>query len=243
MRKTCRVDNEKRRVVRAAFVSGDGALVVATLADADFDRCAQQVGDALLSAIEHNADGARQLAQRCVVVLRARCWDGDDELAAQLDAGLDLRAESPALAALRVDLDDVADILDSSNGDGGWINIATGDTWSRDMLDSYDEFDNDRPGFDDSDLWLAVPATSSRFAYRDMEHFIDGIVDIHLADRLAEAIHGQGAFRRFRSVVQTSPDTEDDWHGFSNERRRGRSRSWLARVGYRPEQRFYRPDC
>jgi len=228
--------------MRAALVSGDGALIVATLANVDFGRCAQQVGDALLSAVEQHADGSRQLAQRCAQVLRERCWDGDDALAAQLEAGLDLRAESPALAALRVDLDDVADILDSSNGDGGWINLATGDTWSRDMLDSYDQSDNDRPDFDDSGLWLAVPATGSRSAYRDMEHFTDGIVDIHLADRLTGAIHGQGAFRRFRSVVQTSPDLEDDWHGFSNERRRGRSRSWLASVGYRPEQRVYRPD-
>jgi len=242
------VDNEQRRVVRAAFVSGDGALVVATLADADFDRCAQQVGDALLSAVEHNADGARQLAQRCVVVLRARCWDGDDELAAQLEAALDPSLATPDRAALRVDLDDVADILDSSNGEGGWINLATGETWPADTSDSYneadnDEFDNDRPDFDDPDFWLTVPALGGRSAYRDMAQFTVGVTDLQLAGQLAVAIDGCGAFRRFRNVVQTSERVEDAWYQFSNERRRGRARSWLARAGYRPEQRVYRPPA
>ncbi len=46
--------------------------------------------------------------------------------------------------------------------------------------------------------------------------------------------------RRFKNVIRSSPDLEDDWYQFSNERRRGRARSWLAGAGYHPEQRVYR---
>ncbi|MEA2501288.1 MAG: hypothetical protein QOD01_1399, partial [Actinomycetota bacterium] len=54
------------------------------------------------------------------------------------------------------------------------------------------------------------------------------------ADRLWIAIQGRGAFRRFKDVLNRWPDEVDRWYAFSEDRQRGRARSWLATMGYRP---------
>lgn len=57
------------------------------------------------------------------------------------------------------------------------------------------------PDDEDPDRWLAVWCEGSRDAYQDMEDFIDALDDDNLAERLAIAISGRGAFRRFRDVL------------------------------------------
>jgi hypothetical protein len=76
-------------------------------------------------------DGAAELARELVVGLRQRGWDGDDELADQLEARL---GSGPAgmLGGLPVDLEALAGILE---GDplsvGGRIDVRTGEVWSQ----------------------------------------------------------------------------------------------------------------
>ena len=60
-----------------------------------------------------------------------------------------------------------------------------------------------------------------------MELFIASVEDAGRAERLAIAIKGRGAFRRFNSIEL------EQWHALSEERQRGRARSWLAASGYR----------
>ena len=55
-----------------------------------------------------------------------------------------------------------------------------------------------------------------------------------VAEPLAVAITGRGAFRRFKDTLSRWPDPMTRWHGFSAERQRGRARQWLADYGYRP---------
>lgn len=54
------------------------------------------------------------------------------------------------------------------------------------------------------------------------------------ADRLAQAIHGRGAFRRFKDALADSDDLLARWYGLSDDRHRGRARAWLADEGYTP---------
>ena len=68
--------------------------------------------------------------------------------------------------------------------------------------------------------------------YRDMELFIASVEDPGRAERLAVAIKGRGAFRRFKDVA-CWPGELERWHALSEERQRGRARSWLAAAGYR----------
>ena len=63
---------------------------------------------------------------------------------------------------------------------------------------------------------------------------IEDLEDAAFADRLAHAISGRGAFRRFLDRLSGRPELMTRWHLFSNDRLRGRARAWLAAEGYTP---------
>jgi Uncharacterised protein family (UPF0158) len=67
--------------------------------------------------------------------------------------------------------------------------------------------------------------------------FAATVADPALADRLEHALHGRGAFRRFRAALDTEPAELTRFHQYADERRRGRARRWLAEHGLRPVQR------
>jgi len=79
-----------------------------------------------------------------------------------------------------------------------------------------------------------VECLGSRDGYRDMEDFIETIPQAERRDMLEVAIAGRGAFRRFKDVLDRWPDEIERWLVFSDERRMGRAREWLAAHGYRP---------
>ena len=68
--------------------------------------------------------------------------------------------------------------------------------------------------------------------YRDMDLFLASVED-PVPDRLAIAIEGRGAFRRFKGVLARWPGEVERWYALSEERQRGRARSWLTEAGYR----------
>jgi hypothetical protein len=74
-----------------------------------------------------------------------------------------------------------------------------------------------------------------------MEWFIATLEDANRAERLGIAIEGRGAFRRFKDVLSRWPGEMDRWLAFSDERKRGRAREWLAAAGYRVAPRRQRP--
>jgi len=84
---------------------------------------------------------------------------------------------------------------------------------------------------DDPERWLAVHGEGSREGYRDMELFVASVEDAGRVERLAVAIKGRGAFRRFKDELACWPGELERWHAFSEQR--GRARSWLAAAGYR----------
>jgi hypothetical protein len=128
---------EQRSALRAAVYRGDGPAVVELLrgvgADAD---SLQLAGDGVVAAVMQRVDGAAELAREFVVALRQRGWDGDDELADQLEAQL---GSGPAamLRALPVDLEELAGILEGDPVSvGGRIDIRTGEVWTPLMIAS-----------------------------------------------------------------------------------------------------------
>src|ERR1700741_3646851 len=121
---------EQRSAVRAAVYRGDGRAVVDLLGGVGADdESLQLAGDGLIAAVMQRVEGAAELARKLVVGLRQRGWDGDDELADELEAQLGSRAAA-MLRALPVDLEELAGILE---GDplsvGGRIDITTGEVW------------------------------------------------------------------------------------------------------------------
>jgi hypothetical protein len=86
--------------------------------------------------------------------------------------------------------------------------------------------------FDAPGRWVEIEPNGSSAGYRDMQEFVAGIHHPDLAERLERAIHGRGAFRKFRDALHRHPDLERRWLTFSDDRRRGRARAWLSDAGY-----------
>lgn len=213
--------------LRASVARAAGADVVAVLPVVSLIEVAQLAGDGLLVALAQGADGATRWAEACIEVLDERGWEGDDDLARQLRGAL--TGGSSELRALPVDLEELSWILegDGMSGDGR-IDLRTGEVWPDSALEDLDEADDDE---DDAERWLYVGCEGSHEGYRDMEDFIATVADPDRADRLAIAVCGRGAFRRFKDVLERWPDEQARYFVFSEERRRGRSRSWLVSAG------------
>lgn len=222
--------------LRSLLGRGDGGGLVSALNVAPWpDDSLQLIGDGLMAAVRGGANGSAELARVCVNALWERRWDGDQELAAALEAALG-SGPTPMLRPLPVDLEELAMILegDPVHG-GGRVDLTTGDVWpqpaveyAREVGEIGDEED------DDPDRWLWVDSEGSRPGYRDMEWFIADLDDADFADRLARAIAGRGAFRRFKDRLSARPELISRWHAYSADRQRGRVRSWLAAQGYTP---------
>ena len=226
---------EQRSALRAAVYRGDGRAVVDLLGGVGADDDSLQLaGDGVIAAVMQQVDGVPELARDLVVGLRRRGWDGDDELADQLEA--EFGSEPAAmLRAVPVDLEQLAGILE---GDplsvGGRIDITTGEVWPQAAIEyALETGEEDEDTVDDPERWLAVHGEGSREGYRVMELFIASVEDPGRAERLAIAIKGRGAFRRFKDELACWPGELERWHAFSEERQRGRARSWLAAAGYR----------
>ncbi|MGH2881149.1 MAG: UPF0158 family protein [Solirubrobacteraceae bacterium] len=226
---------EKRSARRAAVFRGDGPAVVDLLRGVGaYDDSFQLAGDGLIAALMQRVDGAAELGGDLVVALRRRGWEGDDELADQLDALLG-SGPAPMLRALTVDLEELAGILE---GDpltaGGRIDVRTGEVWPRAAIEyALETGEEDEDTVDDPKRWLPVHGEGSREGYRDMELFIASVEHPGRAERLAIAINGRGAFRRFKDELVRSPGELERWHALAEERQRGRARLWLAAAGYR----------
>lgn len=225
---------EVRVSLQRAISGMDGERVVVALSTGSWDDLLELAGDGLLIALAQRIEGVLVLARRCARQLRKRAWEGDRDLAEQLDGSPGDRP-IPMLRPLLVSLEELADVLE---GDpvygGGRIDLRTGDVWPRAAIECAREVGEEDLDDEDSERWLAVWCEGSRAAYRDMEDFIEETSDRDQAERLSIAISGPGAFRRFKDVLKRWPDELETWHTFSNERQRGRARAWLASEGYSP---------
>jgi hypothetical protein len=196
----------------------------------------QIAGDGLLVALSGGVPAARQPAARCAALLRERSNPGDGELADELEAALGSRP-APMLRPLAVDLEELSSMLegDSFRG-GGRIDLQSGETWPSETEEVWGEEFGHKEDLAEagSERWLWVECIGSRDGYTDMENFIESVPDPRRRDMLEVAIAGRGAFRRFKDVLARWPGELERWHLFSDERRRGRARAWLAGEGHRP---------
>lgn len=219
--------------LRSHVVRGDGAGLVAALSQGLWPADSLQlIGDGLLAAVHDDIGGSGELTFACVNALGERRWEGDRELMEALEAALG-NGPTPMLRPLPMDLEELSMILEGDPVQGsGRIDLSTGEVWPQAAIEYAQEVDEE--GADDPDRWLWVDCPGSRSAYQDMVWFIDELDDPALADRLARAISGRGAFRRFKGALFDRPSLMTRWYAFSNDRQRGRARSWLAAEGYTP---------
>ena len=223
------------RDLRVAIGSGDGIAVVGVVASDLPEDGLQMAGDGLLFAVSRGAPHAVELARRCAQTLDERSWDGDAELATALRAAIGDTEPGP-LVMLAADLDELAEVIDGSPGEGGGqLDRLTGEVWSSAAVDYVADSADGNIDFDDPDRWLVVAPEGSNAAYRDMTSFIATVSDPTLAGKLELVVQGRGAFRRFRDTLADTDDEFTRWHRFAADRQRGRARSWLADHGYQPQ--------
>lgn len=221
--------------MRGALYRVDVGVLARVLGERDWPADALQLlGDAVRAAADHHSHDVELAARRCVRELRERDWEGDADLAAQI-AAMYGWAPTPLLRSLPVDLEQLAGVLEGDPLQGGGrIDLRTGEVWPHAVFDYTEETGGDDEGEDEGEdqHWLWVHCEGSRSGYRDMELFLDRVGDGPLADRLARAIQGRGAFRRFKDVLGDHPALLSRWYGFSDDRQRGRARAWLVAEGY-----------
>jgi hypothetical protein len=81
---------------------------------------------------------------------------------------------------------------------------------------------------DDLDL-IAIHPLPSYVWYEDMADFAEGISDEQAGRRLARALRGKGAFRRFRDELHEEyPELLEVWYEFRDIRAQRRAVEWLA---------------
>jgi hypothetical protein len=230
-------EQDRRAQLRLLLAEGDSERVLDELADDWPADALQLTGDGLLRAVIGGASRASDLAHRCATELRSRDWDGDAELADLLEAALGI-GPVPLLRPIAVDLEELAMVLEGDPvHSGGRIDLGTGEVWPAAVIEYAEEtgeLDAEDDEEKDDDRWLWVQCQGSRDGYRDMELLAARIEDTGLGSRLERALTGRGVFRRFKDVLAESPRHLQDWYAFSDERQRGRARSWLASEGYSP---------
>ncbi len=81
------------------------------------------------------------------------------------------------------------------------------------------------------DRYIEIPKADSHEGYADMADFADTVKDKNLQEKLAIALDGKGAFRRFKNVLLGYPKEEKEWFEFKNKRTRKRIQDWLEDEG------------
>ena len=127
-----------------------------------------------------------------------------------------------------IDLEEIANALaDQTDYEHHWlINPDTGEVvfWTADTgIDGQTPVD-----LDDLDL-VGIGPLPSWVWYQDMADFAEAVTDEQAGRRLARAIRGKGAFRRFKEeLYEEYPDLLPTWYAFRDARARRRAVQWLA---------------
>ncbi len=117
--------------------------------------------------------------------------------------------------------------LDTETGEVILVSEYDDDEESSQRLEAIDEAEPGR--------YLQVPRAESSDGYEDMQEFIGTVKDKPLQRLLEVAIHGKGAFRRFKDVLARDPAEQHRWFAVQMERLNTRTREWLADEGVRSE--------
>lgn len=205
---------EQRRLLAGATARRD----TAALQDDAVRRAAvqwpQQGGQLLLALSPDERVAAGDLMSAVVTVLQERGWPGDEVLVEQLQgrlAGLD-----------HVDLDQLASALDGA--EGGLLDLQSGMTLPLDVLED--------AGLEvDAPHTVDVPGIAAGDAWCDRLAFVDTLPEGPVRDRLARALDGRGAFRRFSAELDKHPELIASFLAWRDERALGRARKSLHEQG------------
>ena len=130
-----------------------------------------------------------------------------------------------------IDLEEIASALaDQTDYEHRWLlDPRTGQVafWTSDTgIDGVNPVE-----IDELDL-ISIDPLPSYIWYQDMTDFADGLSDEVAGRRLASALEGRGAFRRFKNqLYEHLPELISPWHTFRDVRAQRRAVKWLLDQG------------
>ena len=190
----------------------DAVRFLAVVTGCDVDDALQQVGAGVPMALQQRRDQAEPVALSVINRLTWRGGPGDQVLAEDLLACL--RGEPLAGTAVPVDLDMLSMEMegDVSLSSGGYVDLRTGEVYGDSATDPAMVGEDAAIDVEeDPDRWLRFDRIGPRDGWQDMADFAQRQREAGLRERLERAIHGAGAFRRFRDLVHDEGLT-DQWY-------------------------------
>jgi hypothetical protein len=81
---------------------------------------------------------------------------------------------------------------------------------------------------------VEVPEQEAREGFHHMAAFVTTVPEPRLRAELQRALHGRGAFRRFKDLLASDSRERERWFQFKRERLRARMTNWLASLDIEP---------
>lgn len=219
------------RGVRAATATGDAKTYLQALTGCHIDDALQQAAAGMPMALGKRRKQAESIALSFINHLTWRRFRGDQVLADALLAHL--RDQTEPELGMRVDVELMSVFAEGNEFDtgGGYIDLRTGEVYPAVSADPATVGAEDAIDLEaEPDRWLEFPSERTHDSWEDMRDFAGRIRDEQLRDRLQNAIEGRGAFKRFKDAIAEAGRT-DRWQLFSEDRKLGRAREFLAENG------------
>jgi predicted enzyme related to lactoylglutathione lyase len=133
---------------------------------------------------------------------------------------------------LAVDMGDLIDAMDQSRETGiSYLDTQTGKVeWVVSEYYGEEEDEERRERLEGDVRYVLIPEPDTHEAYRVMEDFVYTVRDPRMQKRLAQAIAGKGAFRRFKDALFEDPGLRERWFDFEAERAWEAAEEWLASI-------------
>jgi hypothetical protein len=150
---------------------------------------------------------------------------------------------------LKVDFEDIAMIMDNQDRFASqyYLDTETGEVVAipDELMSVIDEGESceDLPDwelkllpqakeiFEGSKRYEEIPIRASHEAYEVMVEFASKVMDGRVRSHLESALHGKGAFRRFKDTLREYPEIEKQWFQFKAERDKEEVKDWLESIG------------
>jgi Uncharacterised protein family (UPF0158) len=135
-----------------------------------------------------------------------------------------------------IDLDMLeAAMEDSDLANRYFLNLVTGEVlFFSDYLGLTDEDERLLEAIDGSNDYVAIERISSHIAYQWMVDFVDDMVapaDEPAAEKLSMALHGKGAFRRFKDTLhRVDEQWLQAWYQWRDKRLKAAVDEWLKNI-------------
>lgn len=78
-----------------------------------------------------------------------------------------------------------------------------------------------------SKKYVEISGTHSYEVFRDMERFVESVKSPQLKEKLKAVLREKGAYRRFKELLTTYPDAQNQWLSFRKKCLLDRIHEWL----------------